>query len=100
MTFSRRAASKMSRRVESICAKAGVMTDALTWAGTFHAIGARLLREYAEQIGLHSRPLMRYRSDDQTPRMAEVPAFVFTTAAPNGLHHASYRSIEMLCGPT
>ena len=28
------------------------MTDALTWAGTFHAIGARLLREYAEQIGI------------------------------------------------
>ena len=57
MTFSRRAASEMSRRVESICsealgAKAGIMTDALTWAGTFHAIGAKLLREYAEQIGL------------------------------------------------
>jgi ATP-dependent DNA helicase UvrD/PcrA len=24
----------------------------LSWSGTFHAIGARLLREYAEQIGL------------------------------------------------
>jgi superfamily I DNA/RNA helicase len=28
------------------------MTDALIWAGTFHGIGARLLREYAEQIGI------------------------------------------------
>jgi hypothetical protein len=28
------------------------MTDALTWAGTFHSIGARLLREYAAEIGL------------------------------------------------
>src|SRR6266446_2999452 len=28
------------------------MTGALTWAGTFHGIGARLLRDYAEQIGL------------------------------------------------
>ena len=42
MTFSRRAASEMNRRVEGICskvlgAKAGIMTDALTWAGTFHA---------------------------------------------------------------
>src|ERR1700710_763442 len=42
MTFSRRAAAEMTRRVETICAKvlgakAGVMTDALTWAGTFHA---------------------------------------------------------------
>src|SRR5215510_6676051 len=41
MTFSRRAATEMGRRVERICArvlgdKAGVMADALTWAGTFH----------------------------------------------------------------
>ena len=26
--------------------------DAMSWAGTFHAIGARLLREYAETSGL------------------------------------------------
>jgi superfamily I DNA/RNA helicase len=57
MTFSRRAASEMSRRVERIARQvmgdnAGVMTDALAWAGTFHGIGARLLRDYAEQIGL------------------------------------------------
>ncbi|MDB5396772.1 MAG: uvrD1 [Rhodospirillales bacterium] len=57
MTFSRRAASEMSRRVERLCAhvlgaNAGVMADALTWAGTFHGIGARILREYAEQIGI------------------------------------------------
>ena len=57
MTFSRRAASEMTKRVERIARKvmgnnAGVMTDALTWAGTYHGIGARLLREYAEQIGL------------------------------------------------
>ena len=29
--------------------------DVLTWAGTFHAIGARLLREYAATIGLDAR---------------------------------------------
>ncbi|KPF41429.1 ATP-dependent helicase [Rhizobium sp. AAP43] len=58
MTFSRRAASEMSRRVERICkqvlgANAGSLTDALSWSGTFHGIGARLLRIYAEQIGLN-----------------------------------------------
>ena len=47
----------MARRVERIARKvlgdnAGVMSDALTWAGTFHGIGARLLREYAAQIGV------------------------------------------------
>src|SRR3954447_254344 len=57
MTFSRHAASEMTNRVERIARKvlgenAGVMTDALTWAGTYHGVGARLLREYAEQIGL------------------------------------------------
>lgn len=57
MTFSRRAASEMVRRVERICRQvlggdAAVMTDALAWSGTFHGIGARLLRMYAEQIGL------------------------------------------------
>lgn len=57
MTFSRRAATEMARRVERISrlvpgAHAGAMGDALTWAGTFHGVGARLLREYAEQIGL------------------------------------------------
>lgn len=58
MTFSRRAASEMARRVERICrtvlgTNAAAMTDALTWSGTFHGIGARLLRIYAEQIGLN-----------------------------------------------
>src|SRR5579871_3061248 len=52
MTFSRRAASEMARRVERICrevigAKAGSMSEALSFAGTFHGIGARLLRDYA-----------------------------------------------------
>src|SRR5947209_12670665 len=57
MTFSRRASSEMTRRVERIARNAmgdnaGAMTDALTWSGTFPGIGARLLREYPEQIGL------------------------------------------------
>ena len=68
MTFSRRAASEMARRVERICAqvlgaKAGVMTDALAWAGTFHGIGARLLRDYAEQIGLDPAFTIHDRED-------------------------------------
>jgi DNA helicase II / ATP-dependent DNA helicase PcrA len=68
MTFSRRAASEMTRRVERICAQVmgtngGIMADALTWAGTFHAIGARLLREYAEQIGLQPQFTIHDRED-------------------------------------
>jgi DNA helicase-2/ATP-dependent DNA helicase PcrA len=68
MTFSRRAAAEMSKRVERIARKvlgadAGIMTDALTWAGTFHGIGARLLREYAEQIGLNPAFTIHDRED-------------------------------------
>jgi DNA helicase II / ATP-dependent DNA helicase PcrA len=68
MTFSRRAATEMTRRVERIARhvmgdRAGVMTDALTWAGTFHGIGARLLRDYAEQIGLEPSFTIHDRED-------------------------------------
>ena len=56
MTFSRRAAAEMTRRVERIArqvmgSSAGIMTGALSWAGTFHGIGARLLPEYAARSG-------------------------------------------------
>ena len=68
MTFSRRAAAEMTRRVERIARKvmgdnAGVMTDALTWAGTFHGIGARLLRDYSDQIGLDPAFTIHDRED-------------------------------------
>src|ERR1700685_1528679 len=58
MTFSRRAASEMTRRVERIVRKVmghktGALTDGLAWAGTFHGIGARLLREYSDRIGIN-----------------------------------------------
>src|SRR6202171_6328648 len=68
MTFSRRAAAEMTRRVERIARKvmgdnAGVMTDALSWAGTFHGIGARLLRDRADQIGLDAAFTIHDRED-------------------------------------
>ena len=77
MTFSRRAATEMTRRVERIARqvigdRAGVMTEALAWAGTFHGIGARLLRDYSGQIGLdpsftiHDREDFS-RSDESSP---------------------------------
>ena len=54
LTFSRRAAAELARRVQGISAQASArpVTDALTWAGTFHGIGARLLRESADRVGL------------------------------------------------
>jgi transposase-like protein len=68
MTFSRRAAAEMTRRVERIArqvmgSSAAIMTDALMWAGTFHGIGARLLREYADQVGLDPAFTIHDRED-------------------------------------
>ncbi|MGL1834447.1 UvrD-helicase domain-containing protein [Rhodocyclaceae bacterium SMB388] len=48
LTFSRRAADEMGRRVKRLLAQAvrrpGLASAELAWSGTFHAIGARLLR--------------------------------------------------------
>ncbi|QIA24219.1 ATP-dependent helicase [Mesorhizobium sp. AA22] len=68
MTFSRRAASEMAKRVERITGEvlgrdASIITDALSWAGTFHGIGARLLRDYAPEIGLDPAFTIHDRED-------------------------------------
>ena len=68
LTFSRRAAAEMQRRVERITAQVlgtngGVMAGALSWSGTFHAIGARLLREHARDIGLDPAFTIHDRED-------------------------------------
>ncbi|CAH1746319.1 ATP-dependent DNA helicase UvrD/PcrA, proteobacterial paralog [Thauera humireducens] len=57
LTFSRRAADEMGRRVRRILTQAsagrpGLAQAELHWSGTFHAIGARLLRDFAGRIGL------------------------------------------------
>ena len=64
LTFTRRAAEEMIRRVKRITGRAlGTQQVDLPWSGTFHAIGARLLREYANQIGLKPSFTILDRSD-------------------------------------
>jgi DNA helicase-2/ATP-dependent DNA helicase PcrA len=65
LTFSRRAAAEMARRTERILNRAsGTNASAgLIWSGTFHAIGARFLREYAEHIGLDRAFTIHDRED-------------------------------------
>jgi DNA helicase-2/ATP-dependent DNA helicase PcrA len=59
LTFTRRAAMEMTRRVESILRQA--LADRVTgelpagilpWSGTFHSVGNRLLRRFAQNLGL------------------------------------------------
>ena len=67
LTFSRRAALEMERRAgQVLCQVLGLdsrAAPALPWAGTFHGVGARLLREYAAQIGLAENFTIHDRSD-------------------------------------
>lgn len=65
LTFSRRAAEEMRRRVQRIVAQTTRSTGEISipWAGTFHGIGARLLREFAPRIGLDPGFTIHDRSD-------------------------------------
>jgi DNA helicase-2/ATP-dependent DNA helicase PcrA len=65
LTFSRRAAAEMERRVGSVLGKVlgTQQTASLPWSGTFHSIGARLLREYAGAIGLDESFTIHDRAD-------------------------------------
>jgi len=68
VTFSRRAAVEMTRRVARIaCEVLGergrILSEALGWAGTFHAMGARLLRELGPEIGLDPAFTIHDRED-------------------------------------
>ncbi len=68
LTFSRRAAEEMARRAERIVRQVAVgrphLAGAkLAWAGTFHSIGARLLRDYAARIGLNPAFTIHDRED-------------------------------------
>ncbi|MEZ0304512.1 MAG: ATP-dependent helicase [Hyphomicrobiaceae bacterium] len=68
LTFSRRAAAEMTRRVERIAAAALGETgrsgrNPIRWSGTFHAIGARILRMHAASVGLDPAFTIHDRED-------------------------------------
>ena len=63
-TFSRRAAAELGRRVERLLARQLPPEAAVpAYSGTFHAIGARLLREYAPRLGLNPGFTIHDRED-------------------------------------
>jgi DNA helicase-2/ATP-dependent DNA helicase PcrA len=70
LTFSRRAAQEMERRVGGVLQQALGLQNAqalpnLPWSGTFHSLGARLLREYAPRIGLEDSFTIHDRGDSE-----------------------------------
>ncbi|MEZ5498375.1 MAG: ATP-dependent helicase [Steroidobacteraceae bacterium] len=72
LTFTRRAALEMRRRAHDIVKtalndtlgdKAKAIAQRLGWAGTFHSVGNRLLRHYAQHIGLDPQFSVADRGD-------------------------------------
>jgi len=70
LTFSRRAASEMQHRAGRMLHQAlglpvSQAPPVLPWSGTFHSIGARLLRAHAPQLGLSEHFTVLDRADAQ-----------------------------------
>ena len=68
LTFSRRAADEMTRRVQRIASQvsprhARLIRGGFPWSGTFHSVGARLLREFAGRIGIDPAFTIHDRED-------------------------------------
>src|ERR1700689_5470022 len=72
LTFTRRAAQEMIKRTQTIVTE--VLSDRgkggdrsvvsrLTWSGTFHSVGSRILRLYAKHLGLDPNFTVLDRSD-------------------------------------
>ena len=70
LTFSRRAATEMTQRAGGVLhrlfgLKGSQAPVTLPWAGTFHSIGARLLREFSGRIGLDAGFTIHDRGDSE-----------------------------------
>jgi DNA helicase II / ATP-dependent DNA helicase PcrA len=68
VTFTNKAAGEMRHRLESLLGR-DIAQDA--WVGTFHATCAKLLRRYADGVGL-SRDFVIYDDGDQRAVIARV----------------------------
>src|SRR6266700_2018061 len=68
VTFTNKAAREMKERIGALI---GGVVEGMQWLGTFHAIGARMLRRHAELAGLKSNFTI-LDADDQLRLMKQV----------------------------
>ena len=68
VTFTNKAAREMRERVRGLI---GDAVEGMPWLGTFHAIGARMLRRHAELVGLQSN-FSIIDTDDQLRVMKQL----------------------------
>ncbi len=87
VTFTNKAAREMKERVGRII---GDAVEGMPWLGTFHSIGAKMLRRHAELVGLHSNFTIIDTDDQlrvikQLIQAAELDEKRFTARALGGL---------------
>ncbi|KQM98870.1 ATP-dependent helicase [Sphingomonas sp. Leaf25] len=68
VTFTNKAAKEMRERVGRLV---GDLVEGMPWLGTFHAIGAKMLRRHAELVGLQSN-FSILDTDDQLRLMKQL----------------------------
>src|SRR5271154_283916 len=68
VTFTNKAAREMKERIGALI---GGVVEGMQWLGTFHSIGARILRRHAELAGLKSNFTI-LDADDQLRLMKQV----------------------------
>jgi DNA helicase-2/ATP-dependent DNA helicase PcrA len=68
VTFTNKAAREMRERVRGLV---GDVVEGMPWLGTFHAIGAKMLRRHAELVGLQSNFTI-LDTDDQLRLMKQL----------------------------
>jgi DNA helicase-2/ATP-dependent DNA helicase PcrA len=95
ITFTNKAAGEMRQRIEAL------VPGSRVWISTFHAMGARLLRQYADRLGL-DRNFTIY---DQTDRAKVVKLALEdadlgnTRFTPEGIQSAISKAKNQLQGP-
>jgi len=67
LTFARRAAAELLRRVDALLGRAATDRQASSrvWGGTFHSVATRLLRQHGDRIGLHPGFTIHDRGDSE-----------------------------------
>ena len=68
VTFTNKAANEMKSRVGNLI---GDMVTGLKWLGTFHSIGAQILRQYPEKVGLKNGFII-LDTDDQVRLLKQI----------------------------
>ena len=68
VTFTNKAANEMKIRVGNLI---GDMVTGLKWLGTFHSIGAQILRQYPEKVGLKNGFII-LDTDDQLRLLKQI----------------------------